>query len=435
MAKTQAQIPPKFINEMQRLLGDESILFSEALTQPAHRALRLHRFAAEGTMLPERLKRQLGDRVPWHPDAFYIAAESTLGRQVYHEAGAYYIQEPSAMAVVAALNPQPFERILDLAAAPGGKTTAIGRALRGTGLLVANEIHPARVLTLAQNLERTGIPAVVVNEHPDRLAARWPQQFDAVLVDAPCSGEGMFRKDPVAVAEWTEEAPIMCAARQREILRAAIRMVRPGGRLVYSTCTFNPLENEQIIAWALSEFPVDVVELPLWQGWEEGRPEWADGIAELTGTRRLWPHRGRGEGHFVAQLRMREDQAADPSHSLAASQVHSKGPGKSTKKGANKGAGKNSNSDSPSLSSSQLREWSDWLHTLLQGQIPADWLDPVLYGSQVFANQARDLDLTGLRVLRPGLALATLANGRFEPHHSLAMAIRPSLAPHTLSVS
>lgn len=445
---------------MHRLLGDESMLFHQALTQPAHRALRLHRFRTEdlepqrsvhqsaanraeslfeilpyalsGPMqpVPEGLKRQLGDRVPWHPDAFYIASDSTLGRQVYHEAGAYYIQEPSAMAVVAALDPQPSERILDLAAAPGGKTTAIGRALGGTGLLVANEIHPVRVLTLAQNLERTGIPAVVVNEHPDKLAAQWQHQFDAVLVDAPCSGEGMFRKDPMAIAEWTDETPITCASRQRDILRAAIRMVRPGGRLVYSTCTFNPLENEQIIEWALNEFPVEVVELPLWPGWDRGRPEWANETPELTGTRRLWPHKGRGEGHFVALLRITAEQASGlpvPSTGKVNHKTHT------ANNWGSKGQSKNP--APPSLTPAQQREWSHWLHTLIDGPLPAEWLNPVLFGQQVFANQADNLDLTGLRVLRPGLALATFSNGRFEPHHSLALAVRPRLVSHTLSVS
>lgn len=450
-AEIRTELPTEFKTQMISWLGQEFNLFAQAYTRPAERALRLHRYSYNWTLpqdkanvqttsgekgytspyalhrtplpAPDGLHAQLGDAVPWLPDAFYIPSFGTLGKQVYHEAGAYYIQEPSAMAVVAALNPQPGERILDLAAAPGGKTTAIGKAMQAHGLLVANEIHPARVLVLAQNIERCGVPAVVANETPQRLAQFWGGEFDAVLVDAPCSGEGMFRKDEMAVKEWTADACIACSSRQRDILKEAIRMVRPGGRLVYSTCTFNPIENEQVIAWAVQEFHLTVQELPVWEGWEPGRPEWCDGFAEISHTRRLWPHKGRGEGHFVALLKTSEVPFSYEGHEHRRFERRKKKDQRvNTQKGPRP------------FSPSEQSQWVNWLQELVRTDLPQTWTQPVLVGSHVFADERGGLPTEGLRVLRPGTALATINNGRFEAHHNLAMAIHPDLVT-TLSVS
>lgn len=448
MSSSHRELPTEFQTQMSSWLGVEYPLFAKAFTEPAQRAVRLHRFTAQNSSLnsdpdlasspyavsrmpldlPDALRLQLGDPVPWYPDAFFIPAGSTLGKHVYHEAGAYYIQEPSAMAVVAALDPKPGERILDLAAAPGGKTSAIGRAMRGQGLLVANEIHPVRVLTLAQNVERMGIPAVIVNESPSRLAAAWPHEFDAVLVDAPCSGEGMFRKDDTALHEWSADAPVLCSTRQREILRDAIHMVRPGGRVVYSTCTFNPLENEHIIAWLQREFGLVLMELPMWEGWETGRLEWAEDVPEVRYARRLWPHKGRGEGHFVALLKV-----PDPPQSVEADFKRNPAadfrgdpplPRNST---SPRGRANKQGKQTETLSTAGRKDWQSWLTTLVQTDLPASWKSPLLLGNQLFADERQGLNTQGLRVLRPGLALATVAKGRFEPHHSLALALKPSL--------
>lgn len=471
--RSQRELPPDFRTQMTSWLGPEFSLFAQALTEPPQRAVRLHRFTTvklssqplshtqlespyaisqNQLTVPPSLLSELGDAVPWQLDGFYVPLDSKLGKLVYHEAGAYYIQEPSAMAVVNALNPQPGERILDLAAAPGGKTTAIGRTMRGQGLLVANEIHPVRVLTLAQNVERLGIPAVIVNETPERLASLWQQEFDAVLVDAPCSGEGMFRKDVTALQEWSSNAPEACSLRQREILRSAVQMVRPGGRLVYSTCTFNPVENEQIVAWLMQEFGMTVMELPLWEGWVGGRPEWAGGIPEMTRTRRLWPHKGRGEGHFVALLEVakhREVPGAmvtrgeaglhhqeDLVHT-ASNHPHIEArrlPGREGRVNGGKYPGQNKRAKRPDdtslaavLGQGQTAAWESWLATIVHQDLPARWRTPVILGNQVFADERHGLPTDGLRLLRPGIALATVNNGRFEPHHSLALAVRPDL--------
>ena len=209
------------------------------------------------------------------------------------------------------LAPQPGERVLDLAAAPGGKTTHLAALLKGTGLLVANEIKNKRVGHLAQNVERWGAGNVVVtNETPERLADHFGPFFDRVLVDAPCSGEGMFRKDMGARADWSPEMVAGCAARQKSILHVAAKLVRAGGYLLYSTCTFAPEEDEGVIAQLLQDFPdFEVVELPRFPGFAGGKPEWIDAPAELSGAVRLFPHRLNGEGHFACLLH-RSSQSA-----------------------------------------------------------------------------------------------------------------------------
>jgi NOL1/NOP2/sun family putative RNA methylase len=419
-------LPLEFKQMMKHWLGAEWQEFRDALDAEPHRAVRLHRVspsAKEATLdhpavlasdapplpVPTPVREALGDPVPWMVDAYYISSDSALGKSIYHESGAFYIQEPSAMAAVAALNPQPGETVLDLCAAPGGKTTAISRWMNGRGALVANEIHPARVVVLAQNLERLGVPAAVLNEAPDRLAEALPGRFDAVLVDAPCSGEGMFRKDPESTAMWTPDSPEKCAARQRDILRHAVALTRAGGRIVYSTCTFNPIENEGVIAWALRSLPVEIAELPAWPGWEPARPDWANGDARLLHARRLWPHRGRGEGHFVAALRVVRE-ADTPRYS---------NPPKSSR-----------------ISSSTLQRWREFLADILNVPAPESWIHPQMRGSVVFAEPSCAAPLHDrLKVLRPGIALAHEERGRFVPHHNLAMALHPGAATLRIDLS
>lgn len=249
-------------------------------------------------------------RVPWAEDGYYYEAPDQPGKHPFHEAGVYYIQEPSAMAPVGLLDVRPGERILDLCAAPGGKSVQIAGKLGGSGMLFCNEIHPARAKILSENIERMGIGnACVLNETPERLAEAFPGYFDRVLVDAPCSGEGMFRKSPAAREEWSQENVMLCAGRQDGILDCAAGMLRSGGRLVYSTCTFAPEEDEGSVARFLQrheEFrilPVEKERLGL-EGCD-GMPDVLDGadsLPGLDGALRLWPHRVRGEGHFAAVL-------------------------------------------------------------------------------------------------------------------------------------
>ncbi len=284
-------IPAGFEKQMRALLGDETETFLRCLDGPSRRGLRLNprRIGAETAAAG-----YIDGPVPWCPAGRYVREGSAPGKDVLHAAGAYYLQEPSAMAPAEALSAKPGEWVLDLCAAPGGKSGRIADMLAGEGLLVSNESEPSRARMLASSLERLGVPnAVVTCASPDALARQWPETFDAALVDAPCSGEGMFRRVPEARREWDEGSPAGCAARQARILDSAAGMVMPGGRLVASTCTFNRQENEKTIEAFLERHP-------------EYTPEDFSlaGVGTSSGgCLRLWPHRLEGEGHFVAKLR------------------------------------------------------------------------------------------------------------------------------------
>lgn len=289
------QLPAEFEERMKQLLGGEYCRFAESYEKERAQGLRMNRLKGER----EDFLRQFADfglrPVPWAADGFYYDGEARPGKSPYHEAGAYYIQEPSAMSVVSLLDPRPGERVLDLCAAPGGKTSHAASLLGGTGLLVSNEIHPARARILSQNVERMGCrETAVTSASPAELIPYFPEYFDCMIVDAPCSGEGMFRRDPAAVSQWTPESPAACAQRQRAILDSAALAVKEGGVLTYSTCTFAKEENEDNVEWFLAahpEFELVPLELPF------GRP----GVNGLP-VRRIYPMDG-GEGHFVAKFR------------------------------------------------------------------------------------------------------------------------------------
>ena len=381
-------LPEAFLNNMQKLLGDEYPAFLRALDAPPALALRLN---------PKRREAEtsaasyIDGPVPWCPEGRYLApvGEDRPGASIAHAAGAFYLQEASAMASAAALDAKPGERVLDLCAAPGGKSTQIAAALNGRGLLVSNDPEPSRAQALAGNLERMGAAnAVVTCALPRRLADRWPAHFDAILVDAPCSGEGMFRRDPAARDEWNPASPEGCARRQAEILDQAARMLRPGGRLVYSTCTFNETENEGSVLGFLArhtDFAPEDFHLP--------------GVGpSRSGMLRLFPHRLRGDGHFVARLR----RSGDPSP------VGSTNPGRPDRAIAAcvEALDREACRLPESISDMQIVRQGDWLYAVPQA-CP---------------------NLNGLRVISPGLCLARLGRSHIEPAHALAMAIDPDLA-------
>ena len=239
-----------------------------------------------------------GNSILWCPDGTLYPDTERPAKSILYHAGLFYIQEPSAMCPVEVLKPEPGHRVLDLCAAPGGKSSQIAGHLQGRGLLVANDASPSRSRALVNNLERMGVTnAVITTELPKKLADRFPQFFDRILIDAPCSGEGMFRRDADAVKAYTANKPAACVAMQQEILRFAAKMLKPGGRLVYSTCTFNTQENEDMICGFLeghSDFaivPIDHETLGI-----------SLGLKDLPQAGRIFPHRAKGEGHFVALL-------------------------------------------------------------------------------------------------------------------------------------
>lgn len=387
------QLPKDFTERMERLLGGEYEAFLKSYDREQAQALRVNTLkltAEEFQKISPVTLRQ----VPWVRDGFYYGSQERPGKHPYHEAGLYYIQEPSAMAVGELAAAVPGERVLDLCAAPGGKTTHLAAAMQGKGLLVSNEIHPARAKILAQNVERMGIAnAVVTNERPDRLADRFPGFFDRIVVDAPCSGEGMFRKEDQACEQWSVENVKMCAERQAEILDAAAQMIRPGGTLVYSTCTFAPEENEGSIGAFLlqhPEFRVTKREAFV-EFFAPGHPEWADAPAETADTFRLWPHKLEGEGHYAAVLV------------------------KSGETGEEKAEPK-----MPSVDRAVLKLYEQFVKENLTC-VPEGI--PVLFGEQLYLLPC-PLNLKGLKVLRAGLHVGTVRKNRLEPAHALALALR-----------
>lgn len=300
------EFPAEFARRMQALLGADYPAFAAAYEVPPRRGLRHNPLKLAADRLLSLRGAELAP-APFAPDGYYLTVDRRAGADPLHHAGAYYMQEASAMAAVTALAPRPGEHVLDLCAAPGGKSTQIAAALAGEGLLWSNEYVRARAAALRQNLERCGVRNAAVTSLPtETLAAALPAHFDAVLCDAPCSGEGMFRREPEALAQWSTANIDLCARRQRDILTAAAEMVRPGGRLLYSTCTFAPEENEGVAAWFLRTHPDfaagDLSALPFGQPAFEGAPLASFGVESgfpAAAGRRILPGQG-GEGHFLA---------------------------------------------------------------------------------------------------------------------------------------
>lgn len=416
------ELPAAFKERMERMLGSEYGAFLQSYERERSRGLRLNRLKTDPETFLEKSPFSLR-RIPWTAEGYYYGADDRPGRHPYHEAGVYYIQEPSAMAAVSILDPRPGERILDLCAAPGGKTTQIASRMAGEGLLISNEIHPARAKILSRNVERMGISnAIVTNEEAKRLADAFPAFFDRILVDAPCSGEGMFRKDEEAVKEWSPQHVQRCAVRQRALLNCAALMLKPGGRIVYSTCTFAPEENEGTILAFLSANPdFTVLSAPEREGLSRGVPEWGgktphspagtDAVLSLRETVRIWPHLACGEGHYIAALQKRGRPGEGgktprklPAPPLFKDQELLKYFYTFRKEALSEKAARPASKGNPDGReySKRMISWGDQLY-LLPAQAPA---------------------LGGLRVIRPGLCLGSFKKKRFEPSHALALALR-----------
>ncbi len=391
-------LPQLFIERMKHLLGEDYASFIEGYTLPLRRGLRVNtsKITVEDflALFPHSLSP-----TPFADNTFYLDAEHKAGSDPLHHAGAYYMQEPSAASAVSVLAPQEGERILDMCAAPGGKSTQIAACIGESGLLWSNEYVPARARVLQQNLERFGIRNQVVSSRDTTpLCDGLQGYFDAVLVDAPCSGEGMFRKEPQALTEWSIDNVLLCASRQDEILNNAAKAVKAGGRIVYSTCTFAPEENEGVIFRFLAAHP-DFELIPIRVEW--GCPGFAaerirhfcpevDDRFNLTYCRRILPQHG-GEGHFIALLhRLGQDDSKTISNF-------------------------NPNND-------KNRSAAEALYRECFLDTPSGVF--ATYGDQVRLLPYDLPDCNGLGVLSAGVAVATVCKNRLEPAHSIYIASR-----------
>ncbi len=429
------QLSQDFMCRMQDMLKEAYPAFLRSYEQGRFQALRVN--AIKGTKDEFLEKAPFFDLrgVLWEQNGFYYDGTSDCapGKHPFHEAGVYYIQEPSAMAPAAYLEAAPGEHVLDLCAAPGGKTTQIASYMQNQGLLVCNEIHYARAKILSENVERMGIRnALVTNETPQHLAEVFDGYFDRILVDAPCSGEGMFRKNEEACSEWSLANVQMCADRQDEILDCADRMLRPGGRLIYATCTFAPAENEGSIARFLDRHSAyQILEVKKFHGMSEGVPAWAhydtrssgDSMTAVCGedydssvgthldgqreshdsirhTIRLFPHLVQGEGHYLAVLQkqgdMPEGYQAFPSNGLQRG-----------------------------LNAKDAKEFLQFQQEALRVDLLENMQDRLLkFGEQLYLMPEDMPSINRLKVLRAGLHLGTLKKNRFEPSHALALALK-----------
>lgn len=387
------RLPDEFLERMQNLLGDEYPAFLDTFELERYYGLRVNTLKISPEEFQAKVPFNLKP-IPWIAEGFYYDEEDVPGKHQFHSAGLYYIQEPSAMSPGALLGVQPGEKILDLCAAPGGKATQIGARLQGKGVVVANDLSYKRAQVLAMNIERMGLTnAFVTQESPDRLAEYFPGYFDRILVDAPCSGEGMFRKMPEATEHWNLDYIPTCAGMQKDILDQAARMLKPGGTLVYSTCTFAPEENEGTIQSFLRRHPNFIIkEIPQIEGFQCGHPEWVfEGSSELQKTIRLWPHHLKGEGHYVALLEKTD------------------------------GIESNDQPYQSTISRDELMDYyqfcQDSLNIIPEGQF-------TLFGNHLYLTPAELPSFAGLKVVRPGWYLGELKKKRFEPAHGLATGIR-----------
>ena len=406
-------LPIEFEKKMKAFLGDEWDDFLYSYDNNRFQALRFNTLKVqspeERMRILKTLKISSDKKVSWANEAYYFDENVRPGKHPYHEMGLYYIQEPSAMSAAALLAPKPGMRVLDLCAAPGGKSTQLATYLGDSGLLVSNEINTQRSRILSQNIERMGIKnAIVTNEDSFVLASHFPGFFNAIQVDAPCSGEGMFRKLPEAIEQWSMENVAICAARQKEILDNAAVMLKPGGMIVYSTCTFSKEENEDVIEYFLERHPDFTLE-------------------EME---RFWPHKVDGEGHFVAKLVRRgsvNELGADYDVCEdSCNKVEDTGLKADRKTQKSKNSKNRKNETKPALTKENMKLLSEFLDETISEDMAA-WIKNsrlVMFGEQLYRLPDMEVDIKGLKVQRAGLHIGEFKKQRFEPSHSLALALK-----------
>ena len=437
-------LPGSFLERMKEMLGDEYLSFLESYGRGHFSGLRVNTLKVSPSDF-EKLSPFEISKIRWIPNGYYYNNDITPAKHPFYYAGLYYIQEPSAMTPASLLPVKPGDKVLDLCAAPGGKTTELGAKLNGSGVLITNDISNSRAKALLKNVELAGIPnAVVISEPPEKLAERFEAYFDCILVDAPCSGEGMFRKQPAIIKNWEQYGSGYYADLQRQILPQAVRMLKPGGYMVYSTCTFSPLENEESLALVLSSFP-DMHVVPFewnsgcdYTGTEAATAEYIKsdsesenirGYDEIANAIRLYPHRLDGEGHFVALLK--KDPYEDITDGQSSDKAQNAQNAVSDRLKPNRDTGKESVfvNDYSGIRNKYRQisgETFDFFEKLgINVNAGSLWVK----GDYVYMLPAGLPDINGLRILRTGLLLGEMKKGRFEPSQALAMALKADEYP------
>ncbi len=401
-------LPHPFLDRMKNMLGEEYDTFLDSFRAPRTFGLRVNTSKISCEEF-ERLCPFPITRIPWTDNGYFYNEESRPSRCPYYQAGLYYLQEPSAMTPASRIPIVPGDFVLDLCAAPGGKATAAGAALKGEGLLVANDISNSRAKALLRNLELFGIHNVfVANETPAKLEKAFPEFFDKIILDAPCSGEGMFRKEDALARDWTPEKSHELASIQKELILQAANMLRPGGLLLYSTCTFAPEEDEGTVSFLLEERKdMKLLDMEGYEGFSCGVPQWGNGDEQLTKCVRIFPHKMNGEGHFLA-LFQKEGTAFRPV---------------------------NLPSVKPDKNAFSLLE--GFLHEIglsSLGGHPFDWNRVEVRGDKVYYLPPVTAPFRGLTFLRNGLYLGDLKKNRFEPAQPFALALRKGEAQAVISL-
>ncbi len=407
-------LPEQFLDRLRLLLGDDYDNYLASFETVYGQTLRVNRLK----MTPaDLIRRFVFEPVPWCENGFYYQGEERLSLHPYYYAGIYYLQEPSAMAPAHFLPVEPGDHVLDLCAAPGGKTTALAAKLQGEGLLVANDISASRCKALLKNMELAGVKnAVITCETPEKLAKRFRGFFDKILVDAPCSGEGMFRKEPAMAKEWSPELVEDYAAIQKNILEQAAKMLKPGGKIMYSTCTYSPQENEQSVEYLLESGEFEVLPLPLEDHMAQGMPQHSKSKdPSLANCRRFWSHRVKGEGQFAALLQKKTGDDFGEME-ISSKTVSSK---KKARPAAKAGSEK-------------------WPEEMVKFTKSIGFsIDParvIFLEERAFYLPDGLPNVRGIRQIRSGLYLGDCKKKRFEPSQALAMALKSEEFANTFSM-
>ncbi len=407
-------LPEEFLHRMEDMLGDEYRDFLSGYDKP-----RLYGLRVNTMKISPRKFREISPfpvkPIPWVKNGCYYGEEDRPASDPYYTAGVYYLQEPSAMTPAGRLPVEKGDKVLDLCAAPGGKATELAARLNGTGILVANDISNARAKTLLYNLELFGAKNIfVTNEKPGRLSDVFEGWFDKILVDAPCSGEGMFRKAPDVAKTWDEQRPLYFAKIQKDIVSNAVNMLKPGGMMLYSTCTFSPEENEGMVSRLREEHPeMELADIDPYDGFCPGVPSWGDGKEDLKKCVRIWPHHMQGEGHFLALLKKKSLQTEDED-----SLVRKKRTGRT-----------GNLSKSGGLSKEEHRSLRKFLDDMgIQDDcIPVESDRLESRGGKAYLVPELPEKVSRLHFLRNGLLIGEFKKNRFEPSQAFAMTLSADL--------